>query len=242
MLTVVELVILAALSIVAAVFSTLAGMGGGIFLLATLTYILPISAVIPLSGVFILGSQLSRLYYFYPCINWSITRFFSVGAIVGAVSGSLIYSLMSDIVISLLLSVTIVAILWGPPIKTRISLPCPYLWIGAFHTWLSAITGLGGLLQGIMLRSNLSRYEILATIAASLMAMSLLKVIAYAWIGFDYQPYGLAILISLVAGFVGTWGGKRCLNLVSEKGFRLLMRVILTCFAIHLFWKSLEIY
>lgn len=241
-MTDVELALLAVFSFIAAIVSTLAGMGGGIVLLATSTFILPISSVIPLNGVFILGGQLSRLYHFYPHINWSVTRPFAIGAVIGAVSGSLIYSVMSDFVISLLLSVTIVAILWAPPVKTRIKVPFPYIWIGALHTWLSAITGLGGLLQGIMLRSNLTRYTIIATIAASLMAMSLLKTIGYAWVGFDYRPYGLALLISIVAGFAGTWMGKRCLNMVSEQRFRLLMRVLLTLFAIQLFWKSWGLY
>ncbi len=122
--------------------STLAGMGGGIVLLAASTFILPISAVIPLNGVFILGSQISRLYHFYQHIDWSITRPFVLGSALGAVLGAQTFALMSEFVISLCLSVMIVGIVWLPPLNLRLSLPWPYAWTGVLHTWLLTLFAL----------------------------------------------------------------------------------------------------
>lgn len=237
-MTEVELVALACFSFIAGVVGTLAGMGGGMVLLASTTLILPMSAVLPLNGVFLMGAQLSRLYHFYLNINWDITRPFVLGALIGAVPGALTYSRMSDFVISLLLSLTILGILWLPSVNVKVSVPYPYVLTGAAHTWLSSITGLGGLLQGIMLRGGHPRNTIIATIAASLLSMSALKTLGYLWVGFNYRPYILAIVVSIIGGFLGTWAGKCCLGLVSEERFRFLMRWMLTLFALRLFWAS----
>lgn len=237
-MTELELLALAGLSITAAVVSTVAGMGGGIVLLASTTFILPISSVIPLNGVFILGSMVSRVWHFYPHINWKVTLPFAIGSLLGAALGAQTFSLMSEFMISLALSITIIAIVWSPSVKAKISVPYPYVWIGGLHTWLSAVTGLGGLLQGIMLRSQFPREMIIATIAASMLSMSLLKTAGYLWVGFDYRPYLTAIVLCIGCGFIGTWLGKRCLSLVSEAQFRFLLRWLLTLFALRLFWTS----
>lgn len=237
-----ELLVLAGITIVAGVVSTVAGMGGGIVLLASTTLILPISTVIPLNGVLILGSMISRVWHFHPYINWKVALPFALGSLIGAMVGALTFTLMSEFVISLALSITIIAIIWLPPMQSKLSVPHPFVWIGGLHTWLSAVTGLGGLLQGIMLRSQFSREVIIATIAASMLSMSLLKTAGYVWVGFDYNPYLSAIVVAIVYGFIGTWLGKRCLALVSEAQFRFLLRWLLTLFAIRLFWKSWSYY
>lgn len=241
-MTEIELALLAGFSFIAAVVSTLTGMGGGIVLLAASTLILPMSAVIPLNCVIILGGQFSRLCHFYRHINWPISGPFILGALLGVLLGTQTFSLMSEFAISLCLSVTIIGILWIPALNLKLRLPWPYAWTGVVHTWLSAVTGLGGLLQGIMLRSSHSRNTIIATIAASMMSMSVLKTLGYAWVGFDYQPYLLAIAVSILAGFSGTWVGKRCLHLITEARFRTVMRWLLTLFALRLFWNSWSLY
>ncbi|NIB40336.1 sulfite exporter TauE/SafE family protein [Pseudomaricurvus alkylphenolicus] len=233
-----ELLLLAFFSLVAAVVSTLAGMGGGVVLLACTTLILPISVVVPLNGVFMLGGQLSRLWHFRAHLDWPITRAFMIGSLVGALVGAQAFSFLSEQTLTLVLGCMLLVVVWCPPIKVSISLPQPFIWVGAVHTWLSTITGLGGLMQGIMLRSQLTRHAVIATIAGSLLMMSVFKTIGFIWVGFDYSPYFLAIAVAIAFGFAGTWLGKLWLTLVSEAHFRQLMQWLLTAFALRLLWLS----
>lgn len=233
-----ELLLLAFFSLAAAVVSTLAGMGGGVVLLASTTLILPISVVVPLNGVLMLGAQASRLWHFREHLDWPITRAFMIGSLVGALVGAQAFSFLSEQTLTLVLGCMLLAVVWCPPIKVSISLPQPFIWVGAVHTWLSTITGLGGLMQGIMLRSQLTRHAVIATIAGSLLMMSVFKTIGFIWVGFDYSPYLLAIAVAIAFGFAGTWLGKLWLTLVSEAHFRQLMQWLLTAFALRLLWLS----
>lgn len=233
-----ELLALVSASFFAAIVSVLAGMGGGIFLLAMSTLIFPITIVIPLNGAFFVGAQFSRVVHFFKYIDWPTARAFTLGALAGAAIGAKTYSLMSELIITLMLAVTILLTAWMPPVKSNINVLHPFLWIGVCHTWISTITGVGGLMQGAMLRSGNSRNIIVGTIAGSLLTMSILKTIGYVWVGFDYSPYLLAISLSIATGFLGTWVGKRYINLISEQQFRTVMRWILTLFAIRLLWSA----
>jgi uncharacterized membrane protein YfcA len=217
-------------------------MGGGIFLLAVSTFILPISAVVPVNSTIIIASLFFRLVYFHRHILWDISRPFALGSIVGAVVGVQTFSLLSEFAILVMLGLTILAMLWMPPIKIRANLPMPFLWLGAVHTWLSAITGLGGLLQGYLLRGKHARQAIVGTIAACMFWMSILKIIGYIWVGFDYGPYLTIILLAILASFLGTWVGKRFLGYITDDQFRWGMRLILTLMAVRLFWVAWSIY
>ena len=129
-----------------------------------------------------------------------------------------------------------------PPVKLKLRLPQPFLWLGIVHTWLSAVTGLGGLLQGYLLRGKFTRQAIIGTIAGTMFWMSILKITGYIWVGFDYGPYLEMIAYATLAGFLGTWVGKRFLGFVTDDQFRLVLRCILTLMASRLFWVACTLY
>ncbi len=217
-------------------------MGGSIVLLACLSLVLPITAVVPLVSAVLVGAQLFRFITFYRYINWAIAVPFVGGAVVGAAIGAYSYALMPDYLLCGTLGVTLLAILWLPRIRLRFQLPYPYWWLGAVHTWLSTITGLGGLLQGTLLRGNYTRHAIIGTIAASLSCMSILKVVGYIAVGFDFSLYWWAICLATLVSVPGTWVGKHALKYVSDHQFRWALRWFLTLFSLRLFWLAYGLY
>jgi hypothetical protein len=54
--------------------------------------------------------------------------------------------------------------------------------------------------------------------------------------GFDYSPYYLVIGLSWLMGILGTVVGKLCLDILPDKYFRLLIKAVVTLFALRLFW------
>ncbi|MEX2366828.1 MAG: sulfite exporter TauE/SafE family protein, partial [Pseudohongiellaceae bacterium] len=192
--------------------STVAGMGGGILILGFCTQILPLPAVVPLSSVFVLAGQVARVAQFHRHIAWDITRPFIPGSMIGAVLGSVLYLSLSDVAIALLLGTVMLWFCWMPstPASRNLAafIPLPYFWVGIVHTFLSSLAGVGGLFQSMMVNSRLGREVIVATIAGTLLFMSVFKTISYVAGGFDYMPYLPVIILSWVAGTVGTTLGK----------------------------------
>lgn len=226
--------------------STVAGLGGGLVILACTSLLLPVSEVIPLNGVLILAGQITRLIQFRQHICWEITRPFIPGSIVGATVGTLIYFRLPEAFIALTLGTVMLWFSWVPATpRTRAlaaKLPHPWFIVGAIHTFLSTISGGGGLFQSLMVNSTLKKESVVATIAATLLFMALFKSAGYMLAGFDYSPYLLIIALCWVTGTVGTALGALCLNLLPDRFFRNLIKIIVTLFSLRLFWQASQLW
>jgi uncharacterized membrane protein YfcA len=236
------LILIPAICFIGGFFSTLAGLGGGLFTLACTSLLLPISVVVPLNGVLILAGQITRVVQFYKYINWEITLPFIPGSVIGATIGTLIYVALPEALLAFMLACVLLWFCWVPPsagartLAARI--PFPYFWVGMIHTFLSTVSGAGVLFQSLMVNSKLSKEAVVATIAGTLLFMALFKTIGYLAAGFDYSPYYLVIGLSWVMGICGTMLGKVCLNVLPDKYFRLLIKTVVSLFALRLFWLA----
>ena len=225
-----------------AYLSTVAGMGGGLLILASCSQIMPIATVIPLNGVFVLAGQITRTFQFYRHINWQITAPFIPGSVIGALIGTVIYFRLSETAIALILGSVMLWFSWVPssPASRQLAekIPAPYFWVGIIHTFLSTVSGIGGLLQSLMVNSSMKKEGIVATIAGTLLAMSLFKTGGYLLAGFDYRNWLAIILLSWITGIAGTTAGKYSLNKIPDIFFRRLIKSMVTIFALRLFWQA----
>ncbi|MDR0779265.1 MAG: sulfite exporter TauE/SafE family protein, partial [Pseudomonadales bacterium] len=98
------LLLIPAICFIGGFFSTLAGLGGGIFTLASTSLLLPVSMVVPLNGVLILAGQVTRVTQFYRHIDWSITLPFIPGSVLGASLGTYVYFALPDTLLAFVLA------------------------------------------------------------------------------------------------------------------------------------------
>ncbi|HTQ98925.1 MAG TPA: sulfite exporter TauE/SafE family protein [Candidatus Acidoferrum sp.] len=221
-------------------FSTLAGLGGGLLTLAATSLILPVSVVIPLNGVLILAGQVTRVLQFWRHINWAITIPFIPGSMLGASIGTFIYFGLPEYLIAFILGCVLMWFCWVPPTdrarKLASYIPFPFFWVGFAHTFLSTISGAGVLFQSVMVNSKLPKEGLVATIAGTLLFMALFKSIGYLVAGFDYTPYLVVIGLSWIMGIIGTMLARKFLDQLPDSHFRLIIKAIITLFALRLFW------
>ncbi|HWK54462.1 MAG TPA: sulfite exporter TauE/SafE family protein [Hyphomicrobiales bacterium] len=234
-------ILIPAICFIGGFFSTLAGLGGGLFTLASTSLFLPVSVVVPLNGVLILAGQVTRVVQFYRYIDWSITLPFIPGSIVGAAVGTVIYFAMPETLLAFLLACVLLWFCWARPsagvLRVAARIPAPYFWVGVAHTFLSTVSGAGVLFQSMMVNSKLTKEGIVATIAGTLLFMALFKSLGYLAAGFDYTPYLKVIALSWVMGIAGTMLGKRCLDVLPDRYFRIMIRTVITLFALRLYWQ-----
>lgn len=236
------LILIPAICFIGGFFSTLAGLGGGLFTLASTSLLLPVSVVVPLNGVLILAGQITRVTQFYRHINWDITLPFIPGSVIGATLGTMVYFALPETLLALLLGSVLLWFCWIPPSaaarQAAARIPAPFFWVGLAHTFLSTVSGAGVLFQSVMVNSKLPKEGVVATIAATLLFMALFKSLGYLLAGFDYSPYLQVIGLSWIMGILGTVVGKMCLDVLPDRYFRLLIRIVVTFFALRLFWLA----
>lgn len=225
-------------SFIASAISGAFAVGGGFLMLAVVAAFMPVSAVVPLHSVLMLGTSVGRGLFFWQFIRWEIVRPFVLGCLIGAPLGARIYLSLPEALIALAVGVFMLGAVWMPPVPWRIPLQHPFFAVGIVHSCLSAMFSFGGILQPLMMRTALDKMQVIATLAVALLFMNLAKIAGYVTFGFEYRPYLLLIGCALLAGVAGARVGKHLAERVPEETFRLVFNVIMTVLAMRLLYRA----
>ena len=211
-------------SFVNAAFAT----GGVYIMLLASVWVLPVSAAIPLQSAFAAASLAARIHFFWEHIRWSIATVFVLGCFIGVYFGARTFVALPESTLSIMLGLVLLTLLWMPKWKRGFPIRHPFFFVGVLHSYLGALLGVGGVLQPSILRTSLTKLEITGTLAVCLLVLDGLKVTAYVSFGFSYFDYVPHIVGATIAGFVGTWLGKRVTHVISEETFRIVFKIFFT--------------
>lgn len=222
-------------SFVNAAFAT----GGVYILLFSSSAVLPLSAAVPLQSAFAAASLIARVGLFWGHIDWRIVRMFFLGCLVGVGIGTWTFAALPEQVIALLLGVVLLLLIWMPRLPS-LPLKRPFILVGVVHSYLGSLFGVGGVLQPLLLRTELRKMQLTGTLAAAMLSLDVLKAFGYSSFGFNYLDYVPHIIGATIAGFAGTWLGKRVTHHVSEALFRRVFRVLVSVVALRFLYKGVS--
>lgn len=232
-------VVLVAGSFLAAVANAAFSAGGALITLAVTSMVLPVSAVVPIHSALLFGSSSMRAVLFRDYIQWRIAGPFLMGSVVGAFLGARIFFELADKLVATAIAVLMLVAIWLPQIRWRPKIKQAWLLTGFAHTLLSTLFAYGAILQGVILHTGLDRRQVIGTVGGALAGMGLFKISGYALNGFDYTPYLTVIGVAVLLSFVGTWLGRKLVDRMSERFFRLAFRVLVTVTALRLVYVNL---
>ena len=227
-------------SLVAAIFNAAFSAGGALIVLAVTSTVLPVQAIVPIHSTLLIGSTVSRVILFWPHIDWKLVFPFWTGALAGAWLGARIYIELPEAIIATAISIVMLVAIWIPGIPWRPRIRHPWVIVGFLHSLLSTLFAYGALLHAVILHTQLRRQQIVATLGGCLLGMSIFKIAGYAYFGFDYRPYFGMIAAAVAISFVGTAIGKRIVDRLPEKRFRLIFQVLVTVTALRLLYTGLR--
>jgi uncharacterized membrane protein YfcA len=194
---------------------------------------------VPIHSTLLIGSTISRFYYFREFIDWKIAGPFLVGSALGALLGSGLYVELPEILLATAISILMLVSVWMPRSSWQPKFRHPWAIVGFLHTLFSTLFAFGAVLQSVILHTKLERREILGTMAGGLTGMGVFKIAGYAFYGFDYSPYVSLIAAAIVVSFIGTWVGKLLVDKIPEKQFRFGFRILITVIALRLLYSGL---
>lgn len=226
-------------SFLAALVNAAFSAGGALIILAVTSFVLPVSAIVPIHSTLLIGSTSTRTLLFWRDIDWKIAGPFLVGSVFAVAIGSRIYVQLPDTFIATALSAVMLIAIWLPEVRWRPKLRHPWVAVGFIHSLLSTLFAYGALLHAIILHTGLKKRQIVATMGASLTGMGLFKITGYALNGFDYVPYMQTISCAIAAAFLGTWVGRMVIDKISEELFRAVFRALVTLTALRLLYVGL---
>ncbi len=221
-------------SVVAAVV----GIGGGMMLIAILPSFLATNALIPIHGLTQVSSNLSRAYFGYKDIEFSVVPKFLLGSILGIVFFAGILSLISLDYVPLFIGIYILLSLWSEKFNEKIKKYENYYIAGFFQTGLSMVVGATGPLTMTLLFKDFKNKDKVVATGALLMSIThFLKIVVFIYFGFLFFDY-IGIIVCMIFGAIlGSYVGTKLRNRIDGKKFAIILKIMLTFLAINLIFQ-----
>ncbi len=227
----------------ASVISAAFGFGGGLMLIAIIAFLLPPAAIIPVHGVIMMSSNLSRALMLWRNIKFTWMMPFVLGTLVGAVVGGQIILSIPKHLLQGIIGLFILYSLWGPGMKALKPSWLTFASIGAAASFIIMFVGGTGPLLAPFIRATTNERRVtVATLAAFMSWQQGIKILTFGVLGFAFSSYALLIVVMIIFGVLGTWTGKTILTWLPEKGFQLAFNTGLTLLALGLLYQAAQIW
>ncbi len=230
---------LVVLSGLTSALTAMAGIGGGVIMLAAMASLLPAAAIIPVHAVVQVGSNAGRAAVMWNWIDAARLVPFTLGGLVGiAIGGSLAVGLPGE-ALRLLLGLFILQTVWLPVAAMAVIKGRGLALGGLAASILTMLVGATGPYVLALFRPlGLGREGLVATHAAAMTAQHGLKMLAFGLLGFAFAPW-LALIVAMIGtGLLGTLLGSRLLGRLGERHFSRLIQVLLTLAALDLVLRA----
>jgi uncharacterized membrane protein YfcA len=239
--------VFAALILVVASFFTSAltaavGVGGGLLMLALMSYILPIYALIPVHGLVQLGSNVGRSYVQRLYISWPVVRIFLLGSLFGALAGAMFVVQLPENLLRGLLGLFILIVVWikFPKLANPGSLMIASG--GLVTTFVTMFAGATGPLVAVFLNRVFTEHkQMVATHGMTMSVQHALKVAAFTFAGFAFMEWMPLVMIIIASGYAGTRAGSHLLEQLPEAKLKLFFKGVMTLVALDML-RSLFVY
>ena len=197
--------------------TTTLGLGGGAVLLAVMANIFPAAALIPVHGAVQLGSNAGRSILMIRHVSWVPFKRFLAGSLIGVVIGGNIVISLSNNIIQVGVGVFIIWTVLSKPPKWLSDSP---MLAGLGSSFLTMFFGATGPFVGSFVRSlKINRLEFSGTLSMLMVAQHALKTITFCVLGFPLLDWLGFITAMILAGFFGTFLGKKVLIKRSDDNF-----------------------
>jgi uncharacterized protein len=228
---------LAALGTIAGILTTLAGQGGGLFLLLVVAALLGPHQALAITAPALLLGNLHRATLFRRSIAWASAFPMIAGAIPGAFVGGLIAGAMPAWVLQgTLVGLTLLAIARA---MKWLSFGVPRWGLGPAGLVIGGMTGTAGgagvLLAPVLLSTGLTGAAYVGTVSIVAVATHIGRVVAYGSNGFFTRELMLPIIVVALAITVGNALGERARKRLSERATtRIEYGVLVVCVGVSL--------
>ena len=226
-------------SLLAAFINAAFATGGVYILLAAGSAVFPMTVAVPLMPLLAFASLASRVFFFWNYIAWRLVLPVFIGSTLGVFLGVNTFVILPESLLSFVIGCLLLTMIWFGSFKLPTGSSRIFVLVGALHAFVATIFGVGAFLQPAILRTELVKMQITGTLAACMLLMDIFKIVGFSSLGFNYIQFLPHIIGATLAGFFGTWAGKRATKKISEILFRKVFKWLVTLIALRLVFKGI---
>lgn len=232
-----ELITLGLFSTATSLLTALAGLGGGMLLLALMAQIFAPAILIPLHGVAQFFSNANRGVIHRDKLQWSYLKPFVLGSIVGAFLFVPLVVFVDPVIGAICVGLFILLVTWFPR-YLNVSKLHPVL-SGGLTSGLGVLFGATGpLAMSAHPKADWSKEEIVGNHGAAMAFQHGVKVLAYLVAGVQLHKYLLHIGVLFLGAWAGTYIGTHVLKKISNERFKWMLKWVLTILGLRLIFVN----
>lgn len=188
--------------------STAAAGGAATLLIPIIGFLLGAQMVPPIISIASIIANPSRVFFFYPYIDWKVICYLTPGSLLGAITGAWLFTQINIALIQLMLGIFLITYVFQYRFSKcsfhfKMKLPW-FLPLGMTVAFLSGLVGATGpILNPFMLSYRLEKEQLVATKSLNSLVMQLTKLTTYTIFGaLTWQTgiYGILLGIGAVLG------------------------------------------
>jgi len=229
-------VILVFVSWFASTISGMAGFGGSLIILPVIAYLIGVKKAIPILTIAWLMGNFSRAAFSYKEIQWKPVALFCVGALPGAIIGSLLFVELPAKIILHVIGIFLIIIVVLRRFKALPTLsPRWLIFWGILVGFLSAVIGSAGPIgAAAFLSLNLAPVAYIASEAVTAVFMHFVKTVVYEHSSLlTFADFGKGLVLGL-AMVAGSWTSKKLIKKISLSQFGTMVDILMVLAAISL--------
>ena len=130
---------------------------------------------------------------------------------------------------------------FAPKITAGVPTGKRFFVLGTVGAFISMFIGATGTILAPWVRGvSDDRRVYVATHAAVMVFIHGLKVVVFAFLGFQFFTYLPLMAAMVTAGFLGNWIGFKLLNMMNEGVFRRVFQIMLIILSVRLLWAAAD--
>lgn len=238
------LIVVGVAALLTSILSAVAGLGGGVILLAVIAQFVAPTTAIPVQGAIQLASNSSRAWFLRPDVAWGPVGWSSILLLPASFLGVAIATSLPEDVIRVVLAVFVLVLAWRPSLlkwKGGRGLPRPALvMVGAVSGFVNTTVGASGPITSPFYKAATATHvSFVATAAVTQVVAHTAKLLAFTADGWDLTEYLGVIAVGIAGVIVGSLIGTRLIGRLSEDDLGVVFRLVLTALAVRLIVTSI---
>ena len=225
------------LAFVAEVIGTISGFGSSILFVPLASMFFDFKAVLAITAVFHVFSNLSKIYLFKTGIQKDIVLKLGIPAVVFVIIGALLTNIIPqkeiELVMNIVLFLLSVFLIFNTEEKLEQS--NKNLIVGGVSSgFLAGLVGTGGAIRGLVLAAfSLEKDSFLATSALIDLGVDFSRAIVYISSGYFLKEFLIFIPFLILISIAGSYIGKLVLNKMPQKYFRNIVLIVIVSISIY---------
>lgn len=239
-----DILLIGLAALATSVLSAIAGLGGGIILLAVIAQFFAPTVAIPIQGAMQFVANGSRAILIRREISWPAVGWSSLLVFPASLLGVAVATSIPEAATQFALGIFVLVVGWKPSLlKWRGGRQLPdqaMIGVGAASGFLSSTVGASGPVTSPFFKAvTTTHIAFVATAAASQVVAHTSKIVAFTLDGFSLLDHLDVIAVGCIGVIIGSWIGTRFLGKIDEERLALVFKIVLTALALRLIGQAL---